>query len=53
MAFVVVETVEAEGNGEGAPFSTTPQAAAEVERTELWARHDHRIRRSFGIRSLS
>jgi hypothetical protein len=50
-AFVVVEPVGAVVNGEGAPFSTTPQAgAAEVERTEPWVRHDHHIRWSFGNR---
>jgi hypothetical protein len=33
MAFVVVEPVEAVGNGVGAPFSTTPQAGrAKAER---------------------
>ena len=51
MAVVVVGPVVAVGNGEGAPFSTTPQVAtAESERSEQWARHAHHIRKSFGTR---
>jgi len=54
MAFVVVGPVEAVEKGVGAPFSTTPQAAAaEAEGREPWERHDRHILQSFGNRLSS
>ena len=54
MALVVVVPVEAVGKGEGAPFSTTPQAAAaEAEGREPWERRDHHILKNFGNRLSS